>query len=219
MSDDRLDKVISQIDVMNADDPRRIEVDGENRSFEHIYAERITDVLQLMYPEASELLRIAARAQHLRRWDIHRDDYETGRDGYNRWRKACREHHVELTGKVMHEHGFDDKDIARVAMFLKKQQLKKDYDSQALENVVDVVFLKYYWDDFKSKYSEYDDDKMIDIIGKTLRKMSSEGHEAALALDMPEETRRLVMAAVERESERLAALTKVEPKPGDRADR
>jgi len=219
VSNDRLDKVISQIEEMNADDPRRVEVDGKSRSFEHVYAERMMEVLAQMYPEASELLQIAAHAQHLRRWDIARGDYEIGREGYNRWRKACREHHVVLTGKVMTEHGYSDEDIARVAMFLKKQQLKKDYESQSLENVVDVVFLKYYWDDFKSKYAEYDDDKMIDIIGKTLLKMSSEGHAAALALDMPEGTRKLVMAAVERESERLAALTKVEPKPGDRSDR
>ena len=75
-----------------------------------------------------------------------------------------------------------------------------------MENVVDVVFLDYYWDDFVGKYPHYDDDKLIDIVGKTLRKMSSAGHQAALELDLPAETARIVLAAVEREKDTLAAM-------------
>ena len=37
----------------------------------------------------------------------------------------------------------------------------------------------------------------------------AQGHQAALALDLPERTRRLVHAAVEREAKTLAALAKV----------
>ena len=88
--------------------------------------------------------------------------------------------------------------------------LKRDAESQALENVVDVVFLAYYWDDFAAKYAHYDDDKLIDIVGKTLRKMSTKGHQAALALDLPEATLRIVLAAVEREKDWLAAMAEKE---------
>lgn len=208
--DDRFNQVIAAIDTANADDPRQTVVDGEARPYEHVYSERMGEVLQDIYPNAGELLRIAAHAQHIRRWDIPRDDYEKGREGYNRWRRACREHHAEVLAGIMGDAGYDEGDIAQVQGLLRKEKLKKDANSQALENVVDVVFLKYYWDEFATKYASFDDDKMIDVIGKTLRKMSGKGHAAALALDLPEKTRKLVEAAVAREADTLARLAKVQ---------
>jgi hypothetical protein len=205
----RIDAVLAAIDRANAEDPRRIEVAGESRPYESVYADRMTQRLAAMYPDASPLLRIAARAQHLRRWDIPRANVPQGRTGYNDWRRTCRQHHATQAGRIMTEHGFDADDIARVAMLIRKEQLKKDPESQALENVVDVVFVEHYLDEFLAKYSGYDDDKVVDIVGKTLRKMSPKGHQAALALELPERTRRLLMAAVEREADTLAELAAV----------
>ena len=202
--------VIDAIDAVNALDPRSTEVDGQSRPFESVYAERMTATLGQLYPNASELLRIAARAQHIRRWDIPRDSHPTGRTGYQKWRLSLRKMHSELVGEIMQENGYAADAIAQVGVFLRKEQLKKHPDSQALENVVDVVFLAYYWDDFVTKYDHYDDNKLIDIVGKTLRKMSTTGHQAALALDLPEATKRIVLAAVEREKDALAALAKRE---------
>lgn len=205
-----LDAIIRDIDAANADDPRTTEVDGvQQRPYEVVYSERMTARLLAMYPDASETLRIAARGQHIRRFDLPRSGYPEGKIGYNEWRKACREHHARLLGEIMAKHGRSAEEIERVAMLVKKEQLKKDRESQALENVVDVVFVEHYFDEFVGKYASYDDDKIIDIIGKTLRKMSPKGHQAALQLDLPERTRRLVMAAVEREAETLAKLAAV----------
>ncbi|HRY06993.1 MAG TPA: DUF4202 domain-containing protein [Hyphomicrobiaceae bacterium] len=205
----RFDAVIAAIDAANLDDPRTTVVDGNARSHEIVYSERMTVRMNEMYPDASEVLRIAARAQHIRRWDIARSSYPEGRNGYNEWRKDCREHHGEMVTQIMSQHGYSEEDIARAVMLIKKEQLKKDRESQALENVVDVVFVEHYFDDFLAKYSNYDDDKMIDIVGKTLRKMSPKGHKAALALDLPERTRELIMKAVEREKDALAKLAAV----------
>lgn len=207
---DRFNAVITAIDAVNAEDPRKITVDGVERPFETVYAERMTETLERMYPDASELLRIAARAQHIRRWQIPRDTHPTGREGYNKWRMSMRQLHADLVGGIMAEQGYSTDDIALVGSFLRKEALKRVADSQALENVVDVVFLNYYWDDFVAKYPDYDDDKLIDIVGKTLRKMSSHGHAAALALDLPPETVRIVMAAVEREKDTLAKMAERE---------
>lgn len=211
MSDpsNRFEAVIRGIDAANADDPRSTEVNGVRRPYEAVYAERMTARLAAMYPEASELLRIAARAQHIRRWDIPRDRYPEGRNGYNDWRKACREHHGVVISGIMSANGYSQDEIDRVVMLIKKEQLKKDKESQALENVVDVVFVEHYIDEFVAKYSTYDEDKLIDIVGKTLRKMSPKGHAAALALDLPKGTRALIMKAVERESATLAKLAAV----------
>jgi len=198
--------VISAIDAVNAEDPRKITVDGAEHPYETIYANRMTETLERMYPDASELLRIAARAQHIRRWQIPRDTYPRNREGYQKWRLEMRQLHADLVGGIMRENGYSDEDIALVGSYLRKERLKREADSQALENVVDVVFLAYYWDEFIAKFPHYDDDKLIDIVGKTLRKMSSHGHQAALALDMPPQTAKIVMAAVEREKETLAAM-------------
>lgn len=206
---DRLEAVILAIDAANADDPRKTEVNGQPRPYEIVYAERMTQRLGAMYPDASDVLKIAARAQHIRRWDIPRSNYPEGHAGYNDWRRACREHHEKVAGEIMRKHGFSEDEIARVGMLVKKEQLKKDRESQALENVVDVVFLEHYLDEFLAKNSGYDDDKIVDILGKTLRKMSPKGHEAALALKFPDRTKRLVLAAVEREAATLAKLAAV----------
>ncbi len=203
---EQFNAVITAIDAVNAEDPRKITVDGSEYPYETTYADRMTETLERMYPDASELLRIAARAQHIRRWQIPRDTYPRNREGYQKWRLEMRQLHADLVGGIMRENGYSDEDIALVGSYLRKERLKREADSQALENVVDVVFLAYYWDEFIAKFPHYDDDKLIDIVGKTLRKMSSHGHQAALALDMPPQTAKIVMAAVEREKDTLAAM-------------
>ena len=203
---DQFNAVITAIDAVNAEDPRKITVDGIEYPYETVYADRMTETLERMYPDASELLRIAARAQHIRRWQIPRDTYPRNREGYQKWRLEMRQLHADLVGGIMRENGYSEEDIALVGSYLRKERLKREADSQALENVVDVVFLAYYWDEFVAKFPHYDDEKLIDIVGKTLRKMSSHGHQAALALDLPPQTAKIVMAAVEREKDTLAAM-------------
>ncbi len=201
-----LDSTLAAIDAANAEDPRR--VDG--RAFESVYAERMSARLAALYPEASDLLKIAARAQHLKRWEIPRADYPEGRKGYNDWRRACRVHHANLAGEFMRSNGYDETSIAHVGALIRKEQLKKDPESQALENVAAVVFIEHYFDDFLAKYAGYEDEKIVDILGKTLCKMSPKGHAAALALPLPDRARALVAAAVEKEAaalERLAAVS------------
>lgn len=201
----RLDATLAAIDAANGDDPRSV----GGRPFEQLYAERMSARLAAVYPDASELLRIAARAQHLRRWEILRLDYPEGRNGYNAWRRACREHHAARAADIMRAQGYDEEAVAHVSALLRKERLKKDPQSQALENIAAIVFLEYYFDDFLAKYAAYDEAKLIDILGKTLCKMSPRGHEAALALPLPAHTRDLVTKAFAQQAaalERLAAV-------------
>jgi hypothetical protein len=202
----RFDAVVAEIDAANATDPRAIVTGGVSRPYELVYSERMSERLLHIYPEASDLFRIAARAQHIRRWDLPRSSFPQGREGYNDWRKACREHHAKLVSEIMSRHGYGNDQVHHVAMLIRKERLKKDKESQALENVVAVVFLEHYFEEFHGKHGDYDDEKVIDIIAKTLRKMSPRGHAAALELVLPERTRKLIEAAVARESATLAKL-------------
>ncbi len=203
MRKDRLKRVLADIDAANAEDPRRDVLDGEELPFEVVYSRRMLHRLEQMYPDAPETLKIAAYGQHVRRFDIPRSDYPEGRKGYNQWRKACREHHAKVLGGIMARHGYSPEEIAEVQKLVRKEQLKKDRLSQALENVVDVVFVEHYLEPFIRKYSHYDENKLVDIVAKTLLKMSPKGHQAALALDLPPEHRVLIEKAIERVKDRL----------------
>jgi hypothetical protein len=204
-----LDATLAAIDAANGDDPRAVAIDGAERPFEIVYSQRMSARLADVYPDASNLLKIAARAQHLRRFDIARGDYPQGKRGYDDWRKACRVHHAQLAGAIMRDHGYDEAAIAHVGALIRKEHLKKDPESQALENIAAIVFLEHYFDEFLAKYAGYDDAKIIDILGKTLCKMSPRGHAAALRLPLPARGRGLVAAAIEREAEKLKRLAAV----------
>ncbi len=208
---ERLRKVLADIDAANADDPRRDVLDGVEMPFEQVYSRRLLARLEAMYPDAPEVLKAAAYGQHLRRFDVARASYPKGRKGYNAWRKACREHHAGALGEIMARHGFPDEDIAVAQGLVRKQALKRDRLSQALENAVDVVFLEHYLQPFVDKYADYDEDKLVDILAKTLLKMSPKGHGAALALDLPVAHRALLEKALAREKEKIAQLASGAP--------
>ncbi len=93
----RFDRAIASIDAANREDPRRERDDhGIDQPKELLYARRMSGWLERLAPEASEALRLAARAQHLCRWRIERSSYPEGRAGYLRWRKAAKDAHAAL---------------------------------------------------------------------------------------------------------------------------
>ncbi len=188
--------VIAEIDAANAGDPRQVVVGTTSRPHELVYADRMSECLLDLYPDASEDLRIAARAQHIRRWEIARSGYPLGRTGYNAWRAACREHHAALASAIMARQGYPVGQIAHVAKIIRKEDLKQDRESQALENAVAVVFAKHYLSDFVATHEDYDDDKLVGILRKTLRKLDAIGHTAIRALPMPPGLRRIVEIAL-----------------------
>lgn len=192
----RYDAVIADIDLANGSDPRLETIDGVDRPRELIYAERMSECLLRLYPAASDDLRIAARAQHVCRWKIPRASYPTGREGYNAWRTACRVHHADITTAILRRHGYGEATIAKIGKIIRKEDLKRDADSQALENVAAVVFVQFYFDGFLADHGDYDDDKVVTILSKTLRKMDRTGHAAVLALDLAKPARRLIELAV-----------------------
>ena len=96
----------------------------------------------------------------------------------------------------MRRHGYADDEIAQVVKIIRKEQLKRDPESQALENVVAIVFVHYYLDEFVAAHEDYDDAKLADILKKTLRKMDPAGHAAVLALPLPAATGRIIDIAL-----------------------
>lgn len=189
----RMAAVLAEINSMNAADPRTDTVNGVSTPRELLYSQRMSEYLDRLYAGASDALKIAARAQHIRRWDIPRDAYPLGRTGYNAWRTACRNHHSALASDVMRRHGYDEAEVDHVAKLIQKKDLKRDPESQALENVVGAVFVAHYLAAFAEKHEE---PKLLDILRKTARKMDAEGLAAIGTLDLPPHVARLIEKAL-----------------------
>ena len=188
--------VISDIDALNADDPRIDWIDGGQQPREVVYSVRMSDCLSRIYPDASEELCIAARAQHIGRWQIPRQRYPLGRDGYQSWRTACREHHVVLVTAILNRHGFTSGQIAQVAKMISKVDLKRDHGSQALENVAAVVFITHYLEAFAATHKDFSPEKIVAILRKTLRKLDAVGHAAVRDLPLPPQLRAFIEIAL-----------------------
>jgi hypothetical protein len=193
----RFERAVAAFDAANAADPNVEAVDGRPRPKELVYAERMTAMLARFAPDAPEVVRLAARCQHIERWKIPRADYAMDRIGYLQWRKRLNKFHGEVAGRLLREAGYDEATVARVARLLMKEGLKGDPEAQMLEDVVDLVFLESYLEAFVASHGQYDAAKFTDILAKTGKKMSARGREAALTMiALPDALAPVVRAAL-----------------------
>ncbi|MBL0709511.1 MAG: DUF4202 domain-containing protein [Colwellia sp.] len=199
----QLKSVLSAIDDINRQDTNTIFFNGEEYPKELIYGQRMTSCLEQYWPQANELLQIAVRAQHIKRWHLKRNEFEQGKAGYYQWRIALGKFHAQLTAKIMLEHGYNEEQATQTASIICKENLKDktqsqlNSDSQTLEDVACLVFLTYYFDDFAKQYTEQNNEaKIIRIVQLTWKKMSEEAHAIALKLTLPDHLAKLVGKAL-----------------------
>ena len=176
---DRLAQALDAIDAANADDPHTILIDGVSRPKELAHAELMTRWVRTLDPDCTDEQLLAARAHHLRRWTISRDSYADGRAGYLRWRTVLKRQHADDVGEILRGAGYDDQVVARVQAIVRKQGLGSDPAVQVHEDALCLVFLETQLDELAGKLG---DDKTIDVLQKTAKKMSPAGLQAALGL-------------------------------------
>jgi len=190
---EKLLAAFKRFDTANEQDPNTEEYQGKTVAKEVLYAVRMTEKLDAFAPNASEVLQLTARCQHICRWEIPRDSYEMNRVGYLKWRQDLKKFHAQKSGEILKEIGYNQETIEKVAFLLEKKQLKKNEDTQTLEDVICLVFLEFYFEPFAAKHSE---EKTIDILQKTWRKMSEKGQAAALKLPLSQSSLSLVSKAL-----------------------
>ena len=193
MKPTRFETAIALIDKANSEDINSYEVAGLNYPKELLYSQRMTRKLLRFEPNASKALQIAARAQHICRWKIARNAYPMDRVGYLKWRETLKKMHADLTADILEQVGFDDQFTDRVKAIILKKLIKKNEESQTIEDIICLVFLDYYFEEFAAKHN---DEKVIDILKKTWIKMSDKGHEAALKIPFSEKSLILVKQAI-----------------------
>ena len=183
MTGERLARALAAIDAANADDPATIDIDGVTRPKEQAHAEMMSAWVVRLDPDADEAQLLAARAHHLRRWAIPRADYPDGRSGYLRWRTALKKRHAEDVGGILAAEGYDDATIARVQQIVRKEGLGRDDAVQVHEDALCLVFLQTQFDELIERLGH---DKAVEVVAKTLAKMSEAGREVALGLPLSE---------------------------------
>lgn len=193
MNSERFNAAIAKIDEANSADPNREQFQGQEYPKEVLYSRRMTQWLARLMPDASEPLKLAAHGQHICRWTIPRESYPMDRASYLKWRAACQKMHAGKLAQIMREAGYDEQSIARVQSLVRKERMKLDAEAQLLEDVVCLVFLENYFADFSREHNEA---KLIDIVRKTWRKMSDQGHAAALELPLDSQTSAIVAKAL-----------------------
>jgi hypothetical protein len=188
-----LARAVAAIDAANAEDPATIEIDGVARPKEQAHAEMMSEWVVRLDPGADEAQRIAARAHHLRRWAIPRAEYPDGRAGYLRWRTALKKRHAEDVAGILVGEGYDEATIARVQAIVRKDGLARDEDVQTHEDALCLVFLQTQFDELIERLGH---DKSVDVVAKTLAKMSERGREVALGLPLSDAGMAVVGAAL-----------------------
>jgi len=192
------EKAMALIDAANSEDPNQVTADGKTWPKELLYSQRMSDMLQRFAPDADDAAKLAIRAQHVQRWKSPRDAYPMDRIGYLQWRKDLYRIQANTAADLLAQAGCDDDVISRVREAVAKKGIKENPDTQLLEDVTDLVFMEHYLLEFAGKHPEYDEEKWLDIIRKTWKKMSEAAQQFALsgALKLPEPLVPLIQKAV-----------------------
>ncbi|MDH7444191.1 DUF4202 domain-containing protein [Aquimarina sp. 2201CG14-23] len=189
----KLTKAFSLFDESNAKDPNTEIVDGKSIAKELVYGQRMSQTLNNFVSEPSEALQLAARAQHICRWEIPRNSYPMDRVGYLKWREELKKFHAKKASAILQDIEYDEATIKRVSFLIQKKKLKKDEETQILEDVICLVFLEFYYEEFSEKHTT---EKVVDILQKTWRKMSKDGHQTALKISYSKKALSLIQKAL-----------------------
>lgn len=186
-------KASTWIDAENAQDPNNEINQSKTYPKELLYSNRMYERLMDFHPNASEAVQIASKAQHICRWKMPRESYPMDRVGYLKWREDLKKFHAKMTAEILEKSGYAKEFIDRVSFLIEKKSLKKDAETQLLEDVICLVFLEYYFDPFVQKH---DREKMKNIILKTWNKMSEAGHQEALKINFSDANFQLIKEAL-----------------------
>jgi len=190
----RFARAIALFDAANAEDPNL----DQGQPKELLYAQRMTEMINRYAPDASEVAQLAVRAQHIKRWTVPRSSYPMTKEGYLAWRTGLYKFHAETAGALMREAGYDDAMIDKVKAAVGKRGLKVNPDTQMMEDVTDLVFIEHYMLGFAGQHAEYSEEKWLDIIRKTWRKISQRAHDFATGggIKLPEPLVPLILKAI-----------------------
>jgi hypothetical protein len=190
----RFAAALRRFDAENSRDPETETADGTSHPRELLYAQRLTDWVLRLCPDASEALRLAARCQHICRWEIPRPSYPPTRAGYLQWRAALKKFHAQKAGDILRETGYPDELIRRVQDLNLKKHFPDDPESRVLEDALCLVFLQFQLAGLAAKTAE---DKVVNALQKSWAKMTEAARAEALKLNLGDREKALLTRALD----------------------
>ena len=184
---------IIAIDTANAADPTSVVVRGSTHPLALVHGQLAAEWVARLHPEADETWLLAARAHHLRRWEVPRTDYEPGKAGYLRWKRDQRVRHALDVGSLLVEVEYATDEIERVQALVRRDHLATDAGSQAVEDAACLVFIETQ---LAAVATKLEHDHLIDVIRKTARKMSPAALAAIAQIPLGEQEQSLLSAAL-----------------------
>lgn len=189
----RFAATLARFDAENSKDPRTVVCDGATQPHELVYSRWLTDWVLRLAPEASEPLRLAARCQHLCRWEIPRESHPPTRAGYLKWRQTLKEFHADKAAEILREVGYGEEVVEQVRALNLKKHFPADPECRVLEDALCLVFLERQFTDLAAKATE---EKMITALQKCWAKMTPTAHAEALKLNYTAAEKRLLELAL-----------------------
>jgi hypothetical protein len=189
----RFAEAIGRFDAANALDPNQEIADGAAHPRELLYAQRLTAWVRRLCPEAPEELLLAARCQHLCRWEIPRESYPMTRPGYLLWRANLKKFHAQKAGEILRATGYPEEIIQKVQDLNLKKNFPADPLSRIMEDALCLVFLEFQ---FAGLAAKTEDAKTVNALQKSWQKMSEAGRAEALKLTFGAREQQLLAAAL-----------------------
>lgn len=181
------------IDDAHAADPKRT---ADGRAAERVYADRMEFWVTRLVPGSAPLLLLAARSQHLERWQVARTTFPAGKAGYLKWRQSLYQKQANRARELLLTAGVSAAEADEAATWVSKTAMKTNAGTQALEDAACLVFLEHEIEAFAAQHADYPRAKFVDIIRKTWKKMSPRGQELAPTIALPPAIGALVAEAI-----------------------
>ena len=190
---DRIAIASEAIDAANALDPTLVLARGERRPLALVHGRLAAEWVQVLHPDADPVWALAARAHHLRRWELPRSQYPDGKAGYHRWKREQRQRHADDVAALLAPLGFPAAEIAAVQGWIRRDSLSTDPGSQAVEDAACLVFIETQLADVATKL---DRDHLVDVIRKTAKKMSPAALDAVGSIPLGDAEQQLLADAL-----------------------
>ena len=185
----RYDAAVAAIDAANADDPTVVEVRGQRVALALVHGQLAAEWIGKLVDEPDETLTLAARAHHLRRWELPRDSYPLGRAGYLRWRRDQKARHARDVAAILQSCGYETSEVEAVQRLIRRESVD---GAQAVEDAACLVFIETQ---LGSIAERMDHDLLIEVIRKTARKMSDRGLELVASIPLGDAEKSLLKQA------------------------
>jgi hypothetical protein len=190
----RFKNAIAAIDAANAMDPQSAHWKDRSGPREMLFAQCVFEWVRKLDADPSEPLLLAARSHTLCRWEVPRSTYEMNKPGYRKWREACAAHHAQVAENLLTDHGYDEPIVTSVLDLILKKNWPANPQAQTLEDADCFAFLEMKLENY---VDEWEADKAVNILRKTLRKMTPRARELATTIVLDPRAAELLQKALQ----------------------